>query len=236
MHEKRMHAPDQCVFLTLTYSPENLPALGSLVKVDLQLFMKRLRFSKGTGLRFFACGEYGETFRRPHYHVILFGTCFPDMKFFKQAGENRLYVSAELDGIWKLGFCTIGGVDFDSCAYVSGYVTKKITGDKAADHYGGREPEFCVMSRRPGLGSGYYEKFGADAHRHDSVIVNGVEAPLPRFYDKRYEIIDFDDLERLKVERRRKARLKAEDNTHKRLLTKEEFLLKKRRFFGKKEF
>lgn len=233
MHERKMH--EHSVFLTLTYDQKHVPKDYSLVKRDLQLFLKKLRKVKGSGLKFFACGEYGETTLRPHYHVILFGTFFPDMKFFKSIGKNRLYVSAELDGIWTNGFCTIGEVSFHSCAYVAGYVTKKITGPKAEAHYKGRLPEFCVMSRGgrvgKGIAYGYYEKFGAEAYKHDTVIVNGVESPLPRYYDKQYEIVDFDRLEMLKRERRIRAKLKK--ITARRRRDIEAYLIAKRRFFKK---
>lgn len=233
MHEKKMH--ESSVFLTLTYDDAHVPKGYTLVKRDLQLFLKRLRKIKGSGLKFFACGEYGETTLRPHYHVILFGTHFPDMKLFKKSGNYPLYASAELDGIWMNGFCTIGQVDFHSCAYVSGYVTKKITGEKAEAHYRGRLPEFCVMSRGgrvgKGLSYGYFEKFGDDAYKHDNVIVNGHESPLPRYYDKHYEIVDFKRLELLKSQRRIEAKRKK--LTARRRRDIEAFLIAKRRFFKK---
>lgn len=79
VYEASLHAENS--FLTLTYSPEFLPEGGTLVKRDLQLFMKRLRKTfPGKRIRYFACGEYGENFARPHYHVILFGFSPPDYK------------------------------------------------------------------------------------------------------------------------------------------------------------
>src|SRR5882672_6540477 len=40
VHESKLHKDN--VFVTLTYDNENLPAGGTLIKRDLQLFMKRL--------------------------------------------------------------------------------------------------------------------------------------------------------------------------------------------------
>lgn len=72
MHEAKFYKDN--VFLTITYSPENLPADGSIHKEDLQLFLKRLRKALGEEkIRYFACGEYGEKYSRPHYHLIIFG-------------------------------------------------------------------------------------------------------------------------------------------------------------------
>lgn len=231
MHEKRMHA--ESAFLTLTYSPEFVPPTYSLIKRDLQLFMKRLRKTRPAGLRFFACGEYGERTLRPHYHVLLFNTYFPDQKFHKNVGENKLYASAELDGLWQNGNCLIGDVTFESCAYVARYVTKKVTGPKAADHYRGREPEFLVMSRRPGIGYPYYEKYGDHAYKHDGVVVNGMMVGIPKYYDTKYEAVDSQYLERLKVERRHRAKLRKADSTKARLYAREQFEIKKQRFFKK---
>ena len=51
-------------FVTLTYDDAHLPVDRRLRKIDLQLFNKRLRKACGS-FRFFACGEYGETTKRP---------------------------------------------------------------------------------------------------------------------------------------------------------------------------
>ena len=66
-------------FVTLTYNDENLPIAengrSTLVKKDVQLFMKRLRKYSGRELKYYAVGEYGsvEKTHRPHYHLIIFG-------------------------------------------------------------------------------------------------------------------------------------------------------------------
>jgi len=75
VHESKCH--DDNIFVTLTYNNENLPKDGSLCLADLQKFMKRLRKKYGAGIRYFACGEYGEKLKRPHYHVCIFGLNFP---------------------------------------------------------------------------------------------------------------------------------------------------------------
>lgn len=205
MHEKRLHQDSS--FLTLTYSPRNLPPGGTLVKRDLQLFMKRLRKQFGTGVRFFACGEYGEKSLRPHYHVLLLNKDFADKRLLSTGSEYNLYASKLLSQLWTQGSHAIGDVNFESAAYVARYCTKKITGPKAASHYGGREPEFLVMSRRPGIGTGYFQKYSEEMYTHDNVIVNGVPSSLPRFYDNKYASLS-DTCEAklavLKIARRRK--------------------------------
>lgn len=203
MHEKRIH--EESAFLTLTYNDQNLPHGGTLVLRDLQLFMKRLRKKRETGLRFYACGEYGETSCRPHYHVLLLNTSFTDMRHYKKSGNFDLYVSAELSSLWTAGEHWIGNVTFESAAYVARYVTKKITGPMAEGHYQGRAPEFVCMSRRPGIGYGWFQQFQQEAYRSDSVIMNGKECKIPRYYDTKFEVVDGKRFERIKGKRRRKA-------------------------------
>lgn len=189
VHENKMH--DVSCFVTLTYDDDHLPNGGTLVKRDLQLFMKRLRKSRDEKIRFYACGEYGDRTNRPHYHLLLFGCHFPDRRLRKRsAGGNDCYDSAELAGLWPAGQNLIGEVTFESAAYVARYVMKKVTGEYAEWHYGGREPEFTLMSRRPGIGATWLEEYGAETYRHDSCIVRGKEVKPPRYYDMKWTAVD----------------------------------------------
>lgn len=237
MHEKRMHA--QSAFLTLTYSDKNLPPGKTLVKSDLQNFMKRLRHVTGPGLRFFACGEYGEKTLRPHYHVLLLSHTLPDLSVFSRGPDYNLYTSKTLSTLWTVGNSVIGDVTFDSAAYVARYCVKKITGPGAADHYGNRTPEFLLMSRRPGIGTTYVQRHRSEILAHDNIIINGVPSSLPRFYDNKISDTDYNlqnigcetPLERLKRLRRRK--LQRGDNSQRRLRTKELVTIAKLNLKGK---
>lgn len=234
MHEASLY--DENSFLTLTYNDENIPPSGSLVKSDFQDFMKRLRKSIAPKkVRYYHCGEYGETLARPHYHALLFGHDFEDKKFFSKRGENSLFVSDTLSKLWPFGFSVVGEVTFQSAAYVARYVMKKVTGEKAVDHYGERVPEYTTMSRRPGIGKGWYEKFKADVYPHDRVIVRGYPTRPPRFYDEQLGREDRSTLERLKIKREKEngnrfvtdvlsdgRRIRVADNSFPRLAVKEE--------------
>lgn len=229
MHEAKLH--DRNCVVTLTYNDDSLPATGSLVKRDLQLFMKRLRKKHGKGIRFYACGEYGEINRRPHYHCILFNHDFDDKKPYKKSVVgDQLWTSNIAERIWGNGFAVIGEVSFESCAYIARYIVDKMTGPLAADWYSYVDadgeiisvvPEFTNMSRRPGIGSGYFDKFGAEVYIHDSVIMRGKEIRPPRFYDVKFEAIDAARLSKLKLKRRREALKHQADNTPERRRVKE---------------
>lgn len=190
MHELRAHQGAPSAFLTLTYDPAHLPPGGSLDLPEYQKFLKRLRDVTGPGLRFFGCGEYGEKFGRPHYHIITFNYRPADAKLLRRGDDFNLYSSKGLDEIWGLGSTVIGDVSFDSCAYVARYCMKKITGKLAASHYQGRTPEFLTMSRRPGLGAAYFARHKDEIYNHDSVIINGHPVRPPRYYDNAFDSID----------------------------------------------
>lgn len=235
VHESKLWPVNS--YVTLTYREDNLPPNGSLVLRDVQLFMKRLRKARAPAtVRFFLGGEYGEENLRPHYHALLFNCGFPDRLFHtnNKRGEP-LYRSAELDGLWAQGFCTIGEVTFDSAVYCAKYALKKVNGEKAFHHYCiydedglviyDRVPEFAVMSRRPGIGAGYYAKYGREVVDHDSVVINSREVRPPRFYDLRSETLDPDLHLRNKRKRKRLSVLNRLDNTVERLRVKEVLMI-----------
>lgn len=211
MHEASLY--DRNCFLTLTYDDAHLPLNGSLVKRDFQLFMKRLRKRYGSKIRFYMCGEYGESpgdgksFGRPHYHALLFNHSFSDQRFFSRRQSGTLFTSDSLSELWPFGFSVIGEVTFESAAYVSRYVMKKVTGEKAAAHYGDRVPEFTTMSRgckrlgTGGIGKGWFEQFKSDVYPRDGVVVRGHIARPPRFYDDLLGREDRALLEKLKIQR-----------------------------------
>ncbi len=131
VHEAQMHQ-DKC-FITLTYNKENLPHDGSLNKSHFQKFMKRLRRKyEPQQIRYFHCGEYGESdLRRPHYHACLFGIDFPDRLPFSSRNDITTYTSDTLTDIWGKGFTTCGELNYQTAAYTSRYIMKKVTSNKA---------------------------------------------------------------------------------------------------------
>lgn len=165
--EARYHSKN--CFLTLTYSEDSLPKNGSLCKKDLQDFFKRLR-SHGYVFRYFASGEYGDKTHRPHYHVIVFGYYWNH----KTAPGSFL----DLEKIWGHGQIRAGDVNENTASYVAKYTIKKYKGSLSEFMYQGLEPEFAIMSRRPGIGDAYRRQF-AGRPRYGK---GGVKINPPRYY------------------------------------------------------
>lgn len=142
---------EQNMFLTLTYNDENVPLKVS--KKHFQLFIKRLRnFFNDDKIRYFGCGEYGSQTHRPHYHIIVFGVCFDDLKKRgKSPSGEYIYNSESLEKLWPYGYSSIGMAEYNSMAYTARYVMKKLKGSVQSD-------EFVLMSRRPGIGYEYFIK------------------------------------------------------------------------------
>lgn len=216
VHESELYCRN--CFITLTFDDKHLPEDGCIDVRHLQLFLKRLRkrFSD-VKFRFFACGEYGSNFGRPHYHMCLFNLDFDDKVLYSIRNENRLYVSQTLTDVWGQGFAVIGDMTFDSAAYVARYVLKKVGGEDAVDHYVDKDSgfirhrEFITMSRGGrgkglgGIGKPWYDKYKGDLFPHGYAVVKGAKVAVPKFYDSLYEHEDpvgFGDLKA-----RRKARI-----------------------------
>lgn len=208
-------------FVTLTFNEENRPPENSLDKRTMQLFMKKLRkrYSNET-IRYFLCGEYGELNDRPHYHVCLFNHDFPDKTSFAASKDFILYRSQQLEKLWPYGFSTIGSLTFESAAYVARYVCKKITGPMAQSHYGKRTPEFCLASRNPGLGAGWFQEFKGDVLSTDRVIIrNNLKVRPPKYYDYIVQRDAPDLMDQIKL--KRKESIDPTKSTARRLQDKE---------------
>lgn len=231
---------DHNSFITLTYSPENEPKDKSIHKEELQKFFKRLRKQiweqEGKQIRYFACGEYGEQRNRPHYHAVVFGYEFPDKKIWSQTEGYNLYRSETLEKSWRYGYSTIGSVTFESCAYVARYIMKKhkkdkrLTDEENAEAYKivdpetGEiyqvEPEFCLMSRRPGIGRNWMEQHKKDTDK-DYITINGTVMSLPKYYDSILQQWDEEEIKNRKAKREAKARKKKDEYTDERLRVKQ---------------
>lgn len=219
LHEASLYNSN--CFITLTYADEYIPYKNSLDKRAFQLFMKRLRKKYGNKIRYYQCGEYGEITQRPHYHAIIFNFDFPDKKLHKIQNKHRLYTSASLEELWPYGYSLIGNVSFQSAAYVARYIMKKVTGSAAELHYGERIPEYTTMSRRPGIGKAWFDKYKDDVYPTGAIVINGKEIKPPKYYDRQYEIIEEEEYSRIKSKRKIQAKKQEKNNTLARLKVRE---------------
>lgn len=141
-HEAPYH--DKTCFVTLTYDDEHLNST-SVSKRDLQLFIKRLRKSiEPEKIKYFGCGEYGDNYGRPHYHLILFGLGLSDEELIFDAwkDENKL----------PYGFIYVKPCVIQTINYVCGYITKKIISKENVYYKNlGIEPPFQLQSKGLGL-------------------------------------------------------------------------------------
>lgn len=144
-------------FVTLTYNNENLPPGGSLVPLDVQLWLKKLRNKYPARIRFYLVGEYGDQTWRPHYHIALFNYVACSRGRTKRDIRDRVdwrgcCEACRLVGdTWSKGDVDLGVLETSSARYLAGYITKKMT--RTDDpRLKGRWPEFARMSLRPGIG------------------------------------------------------------------------------------
>jgi hypothetical protein len=199
IHEGKRHSSK--IFLTLTYDNEHLPEFGSLQTRHLQLFIKRLRKAIAPlKIRYYACGEYGDTTRRAHYHAIIYGWEPSDGSLHSVSHTgDRLYVSRLLSQLWTFGNHLFSPADEGTMGYVARYTLKKQTGQTGKDIYKHVDdetgeltpikPPFAVMSLRPMIGADHLDKFQDDYFRLGSTIINGVRKPLPIAYVRKLKKI-----------------------------------------------
>lgn len=239
MHEAEMHSAN--CFITLTFSPENVPSNYSLDYKIFQDFMKRFRKALAPAeIRYFMCGEYGQEPReppfipRPHFHAAIFGWYPDDAVFLKRLSSgHELYTSEFLSSSWTLGFASVGKLSFESAAYIARYVCKKITGDSSMSHYArplladfstGEVPvvraEFARMSLKPGIGYAWFDRYRAANYR-DYIVVNGSKMSVPRYYSKLLEKVSEDVYSSVKVQRYVKALEMESEGTPDRLRAQE---------------
>lgn len=209
-------------FITLTYNDLYVPLCDyvdkngeeqksmTLLKRDMQLFMKRLRKKyPDKQIRFYGCGEYGPKNQRPHYHLIIFGLDFAEDRYVHQISAlgDAYYRSPTLEKLWPYGYSYVCDVSWQTCAYVARYVTKKKKG-KESDYYQffNIQPEFSLMSRKPGIGRLYYDDHKEEIYEKGSIYLStakgGMKVKPPRYYDSLYDIEYPVEMEHIKKMRR----------------------------------
>lgn len=174
--------------LTLTYNNDNLPQ-GGVDRREVQLFMKSLRQSLSPRkVRFFACGEYGKRFSRPHYHIIIFGW-FPEdsYEWCRDSSGIQLYRSPQLEKVWKKGFSSVGKLTYKSALYCAKYLNKIQYNNELRLVKRGLNSvilpnvPFVQMSNRPGIGFNAVCQANLDT---DRIYIDGKSTKIPRYFLK----------------------------------------------------
>ncbi|QXP07944.1 MAG: replication initiator protein [Arizlama microvirus] len=205
LHETGFH--ENSIFVTLTYSDEHLPfkkniqaerdleygfqPYPTLVKRDLQLFIKRLRKALGKKkIKYYACGEYGDLTQRSHYHLILFNLSLKEIDK-SYIMDNWPYCDWNIPAIRKNSF---GMAETHSIQYVAQYIDKKLSGTEAEIEYDfkNREPVFRILSL--GIGKKYALKNKKQIQDMGYCTVRGSKHSIPRYY---INILDL-DIEKIK--------------------------------------
>lgn len=244
VHESCLHVDHygNC-FVTLTYRSkdecteeqrekrQHIPGDYSLKVSDFQKFIRKLRRHFPQHIRYFHCGEYGDENLRPHYHACLFNVSFDDMVIEQSDQGIITYSSPTLEKLWPHGFCTIGELNYDTAAYTSGYILKKINGKQADEHYLRNDedgvanwvlPPYITMSLKPGIGEKFYNKFKSDFFPSDTSPIpgKGVSQLVPRYYTSMLQTDDPVMHEVIKARRKAFIADHAEDFTPERLMDK----------------
>lgn len=215
------------IMVTLTYNDDNVPKgtkidpdTGecseslTLCKRDVQLFIKRLRkHYKDQNIRYYMCGEYGDQFGRPHYHIIFFNLKVEDLYFWRYSkcewskDKNMLFRSKTIEQLWNKGHVELNEVNYETCCYVARYVEKKWKGHNSDEHYllKGQVPEYTCMSRRPGIGYAFYQKNKEKFQNEETfwqTTRKGLKEVIPgRYFDKLIEKDDPDLMNKIKNQR-----------------------------------
>lgn len=182
--------------------------LQTLLVADVQKFVKRLRSYLGyvpkieknrrgrdhvaMPIRYYVCGEYGSKYRRPHYHLLIFGWKPSDMVHFDVHNGHPIYRSAQIEKLWKFGFSTVEPVEGGVAKYCSRYVTKKFARLQDADPFKDCVfPEFVLQSVRDGgIGATWFDRNleSCLGKGYIDLQVNGksyFKAAIPAYYWRR---------------------------------------------------
>ena len=156
------------LFITLTY--KEAPDYG-VCKLHLQKFFKRLRSAldyEGIKheIRYFAVGEYGTNYGRPHYHALLWN--FPYMQNWKVLCD---FIRKQ----WNYGFIYVEPLKKGGTNYVLKYLRKEQT------NVNGRNPTFYLASRKNGgLGSRWCLQHADFFRRNPDVLTCSVTDPYTK--------------------------------------------------------
>lgn len=178
-------ATKHAAWVTLTFDEKNVP--DQLSKEHVRKYMRLLRKQNpGNNYRYFASGELGDRFGRPHYHLIIWNH---QPRFNMDSKTGRVF-DPVIEKAWPYGGTMTEDLMLSNslekrAAYIAGYVVKKYSKpehheeepivlkaelkmgpkSKLIDSYLDKkwqpeiQPEFAIMSTKPGIGTTALPKF-----------------------------------------------------------------------------
>lgn len=114
------------MMITLTYDNDHL-VYGqdmTLVRSHVSEFIKaykRKNHLHNQFFTYFGCGEYGDKFHRPHYHLVFFGDAILEKYFWQDTAKAE----AHLRECWPHGNTWCGIADVSGIHYICKYVMKE---------------------------------------------------------------------------------------------------------------
>lgn len=170
-------------FGTLTYDDAHMPSDGRLNRDDVERFKDRLdRELRRAGGRWrgVVCGEYGKNTFRPHYHFILIGAdlCVRSQRVAPEGSGDDRYVSALLNRLWPYGHNMVSPMNGARALYVGKHCIK---------NFHDRDEVFRIMSRKPGIGYGWLERYWTDLLK-GFVVIDGCKLSIPIEYLRREQL------------------------------------------------
>lgn len=170
-------------FVSLTYEDQYLTyfegkyyeGVAQLVRSDLQKYFKRLR-KAGVQFKYYAVGEYGSRYGRPHFHILFFFSSDFDERIIREK--------------WSMGIVHVGQVSTDSINYCLSYISLR-------RKRGNRVHEFALMSK--GLGDNYHKNAQVIAWhksgRKNYCYIEGKKVALARYYKEKI----FSKIDRVRI-------------------------------------
>lgn len=90
---------------------------------------------------------------------------------------------------------------------------------RTGEVFDGLKPPYTTMSRKPGIGKGWIDKYRSDVYPHDYVVDQNMhKSRPPNFYDNQ---LSEEELEALKAQRASRASAHSADQTPDRLRDRE---------------
>lgn len=201
------------IFLTLTYSEENLKS-DRLILKDFQEFIQKLRdkiladYLKEKSITkeqwktvskterkeiygkirisYFVTGEYGDKTKRPHWHAIIFNYRPTDATYgYTTANNDIVHYSETIDNLWKNGRSEFGSVTMDSAGYCARYAAKKLSHGRDQEH---NYNPISKKSSKYAIGRRWLEKNYQDVFSNGKLLLiqknETITAPIPRYYER----------------------------------------------------